>query len=386
MNFPESIFNWTRSFFPEVAENMENSGARLQIELNRNQTKRILICRPNHRLGNLLLLTPLLQEVAEVFPDCKIDLFVKGNLSRILFENYKNIDRIIQLPKRPFQRLINYVYTWTLIKKYEYDMVINVDQSSSSGRLSVRIANSRRKVLGEVVDVLKSQFNDYEHHAKFPVYNFRNHLKKMRIVELDKPIPTLNLKLDPFELSSGKKILNRLVPSRKKTICLFTYATGDKCYSESWWNDFYERLRIEFPHFNFIEVLPIQNVSKLSFKVPTFYSRDIRQIGAVIANTHLFIGADSGMMHLASAAHVPTVGLFSVTDQKRYEPYNNNSIAINTNYRNTETCVHTVAAVLDGIGLEKGNWIDKMKSRVIEDNPPSTGLLSARSIFANDKM
>ncbi len=354
MNFQESIFSWTRPFFPEVAEGVGNSGASVQAGLNRNhKIRRILICRPNHKLGNLLLLTPLLQEVAEIFPNCKIDLFVKGNLSRILFENYENIDRIIQLPKRPFQHLIKYVYTWTQIKKYQYDMVINVDQSSSSGRLSVRLANSRHKILGEVIEVLKTKFKDYEHHAKFPIYNFRNHLKKIGIAQKDKPIPTLNLKLDPFEVSTGNRILNRLVPNGKKTICLFTYATGDKCYSESWWNDFYNRLRIEFPHFNFIEVLPVQNVSKLSFKVPTFYSKDIRQIGSVIANTHMFIGADSGMMHLASAVQVPTVGLFSVTDQTRYEPYNNNSIAINTNYTNTEKCVQTVSGMLADIDLEK---------------------------------
>jgi ADP-heptose:LPS heptosyltransferase len=37
-----------------------------------------------------------------------------------------------------------------------------------------------------------------------------------------------------------------------------------------------------------------------------FYSKDIREIGAVIANTEIFIGADSGIMHLASASLTPT--------------------------------------------------------------------------------
>ena len=35
-------------------------------------------------------------------------------------------------------------------------------------------------------------------------------------------------------------------------------------------------------------------------------------------------------MHLASASLTPTVGLFSRENQKTYEPYNNNSVAINT--------------------------------------------------------
>jgi hypothetical protein len=61
-----------------------------KIEINR-----VLISRPNHRLGNLLLITPLVQEVIATFPDCKIDLFVKGGLAPIVFQNYKNINYII---------------------------------------------------------------------------------------------------------------------------------------------------------------------------------------------------------------------------------------------------------------------------------------------------
>ena len=50
--------------------------------------KRVLITRPNHRLGNQLLLTPIVQEVIATFPNCKIDLFVKGGVAYPVFENY----------------------------------------------------------------------------------------------------------------------------------------------------------------------------------------------------------------------------------------------------------------------------------------------------------
>jgi len=71
-------------------------------------------------------------------------------------------------------------------------------------------------------------------------------------------------------------------------------------------------------------------VSQIQFKATTFYSKDVREICSVIANTEMFIGADSGMMHLANASQVPTVGLFSATVANKYKPYGNNSIAINT--------------------------------------------------------
>ena len=75
----------------------------------------------------------------------------------------------------------------------------------------------------------------------------------------------------------------------------------------------------------------------IDFKAPTFYSKDIREMASLMANTNVFVGADSGIMHLASAAQVPVVGLFSVTNMEKYKPYNSNSIGLNTDDSNNET-------------------------------------------------
>jgi hypothetical protein len=64
----------------------------------------------------------------------------------------------------------------------------------------------------------------------------------------------------------------------------------------------YDRLKAEYSNYNIIEVLPVENVSQIGFKAPTFYSKDVREIGALMANTEVFIGGDSGIMHLASAS------------------------------------------------------------------------------------
>ena len=78
-------------------------------------------------------------------------------------------------------------------------------------------------------------------------------------------------------------------------------------------------------------MLPIENISKINFKAPNFYSKDIREMGAIIKNTSIFIAADNGVMHLASASLTPTVGFFSITNENIYAPYGNGSIALNTN-------------------------------------------------------
>jgi ADP-heptose:LPS heptosyltransferase len=277
------------------------------------------------------LITPILQEVIQTFPHSKIDLFVNGNQASEIFKNYENINCMVQLPGKPMKHLKKYIQGWISILKQPYDLVINVIQDSSSGRLCTQFANSKYKFFGDDSTGPHGQSEREKHIAKYPIYNFRNYLKELGYRVTHNSIPKVRLNLTPLEISWGKKKLHDLVNNERPTISLFTYATGNKCYSESWWKTFYDRLKKEYPNHNIIEILPVENVSKLSFEAPSFYSKDIREIGSVIANTQLFIGADSGIMHLASAVQTPTVGLFSVTDENVYQPYDNNSVGINTN-------------------------------------------------------
>lgn len=347
MNLLKTVDRWRKAIMHRMTKNIGASSLDLNIDPSvKIEIKRVLVCRPNHRLGNQLLLTPMIQEVAATFPDCKIDLFVKGGLGPIIFANYKNINNIIQLPKKPQREFIQYIKGWLALRKNRYDLVINTVKGSSSGRLSAYWARATYKFFGDEVEDIKLKYQDHEHVAKYPIYNLRDYLTRLGFPKREQPIPSLDLKLSASEIAEGKKILDDLVDNEKKTICLFTYATGAKCYSEVWWTKFYGQLKEAYNNYNFIEVLPVENISKIAFKAPAFYSKDIREIGSVIAHTEVFIGADSGIMHLSSAVHTPTVGLFSVTNPHIFQPYNNNSVGINTNNGTAEDWIKIIDAIL----------------------------------------
>jgi ADP-heptose:LPS heptosyltransferase len=316
-----------------------------EIDIN-TKIKRILICRPNHRLGNLLLIIPLIQEVIKIFPGCKIDLFVKGDLASDIFKNYENVNVIIKIPKKPFKNLMSYIKGWTFIKANHYDFAINATQKSFSGRLSVQHSNSNLKFFGNEKTSAQENYTDYTHAAKLPIYNLRNYLTQLGFVQNEGAIAPLDLKLSQDELVEGKEILEKLAGNNGETICLFTYATGEKCYSADWWQSFYKRLKHEYPHYNIVEILPIENISNIGLKAPTFYSNNIRRIASVIAASQIFIGADSGIMHLASAVKTPTVGLFSISDLKVFQPYGNNSIGIDTNISDTDACIKQINKII----------------------------------------
>lgn len=309
------------------------------------ELKKILISRPNHRLGNLLLITPILEEIETRYPNCKVDIFVKGGLANILFLGYKNVNIIYQLPRKPFKDIIKYFWIWIKLKSKSYDLVINVVQASSSGKISTKVANAKYKLYNSTDETLKNFISDYFHIAKNTVYNFRNLIDKSNIKT--NSVPCLDLKLSLDEIEQGKALLDNYIQNKKeKTILLFTYATGTKCYSKDWWNDFYNSLTNEFKEYNIIEVLPVENVSQIDFKAPSFYSKDVREIAAFIANADIFIGADSGIMHLASASLTTTLGLFSKTNSQVYEPYGNNSMAIDTRRINEDEIISIIKSKL----------------------------------------
>ncbi len=308
--------------------------------------KTVLIIRPNQRLGNHLLLTPTVQEVIETFPDSEIDLFVKGRVAVTVFKNYTQIRQIICLPRKPFNHLIKYAKCWLLLTNRTYDLVINGDKDSSSGRLLTQLAKGKLKIFGDVHSTIQEKHADYMHISKYPIYNLRFALNKLGFATQNTPLPVLDIKLSDSEITNGKLILDTITKNNKKTICIYTNATGDKCYSETWWTIFYERLLKAFPNYNIIEMLPIENISKINFRAPSFYSKDIHEMAAIIKSTSIFIAADNGVMHLASATKIPTVGFFSITDPNVYGPYGNGSLALDTNQSTITDWIFTINKML----------------------------------------
>jgi ADP-heptose:LPS heptosyltransferase len=347
MTFKRRINNIRRKLMSSITKNIGSSYSEPKIgDFKIEDIKKVLIIRPNHRLGNQLLLTPIVQEVINTFPDCEVDLFVKGGVAFPVFENYKQVNKIIQLPKKPFSNLFKYAKSWFSIKSKNYDLVINGDKNSSSGRLLTQMASARIKVFGESYTELETIFQDYKHISKAPIYNLRHYLSKLGFNKNENELPLLDIKLSKGEISSGKKILDNIIKNDKKTICIYTNATGDKCYSEDWWETLYSRLLKEYPNYKIIEMLPIENTSKINFEAPHFYSKDIREMASIIKNTSIFIAADNGVMHLASASLVPCIGFFSVTNENVYAPYGNGSMALNTNKTDIEDWIKSINKIL----------------------------------------
>lgn len=340
MNITKEINRFRRQLLTGVTESLVKNQPTSAIK-NMADVKKVLICRPNQRLGNLLLITPLIQELENSFPDARVDIIVKGGLAVPLFEQFPNIGRIFQLPKRPFINPIKYINSYYRAIKSKYDLVINATEGSSSGRIITQKSKAKHKLFGRAERIYWADQSDHMHIAKRVLLGLREMTGTGRQIKM----PDLDLRLTDAEKYSGQRILKRINPDEKKVIAIFTFATGNKMYSKKWWNKLYLELKVHFKDHEIIEILPIENTSQIDFKAPAYYGTDIRELGAVIAACDVFIGSDSGIMHLASAVQVPTVGLFSVTNPGMYQPYNHGSVAIDTRQQSQSDIVSAVKAI-----------------------------------------
>ena len=312
---------------------------------NVTQVKKILICRPNHRLGNNLLLTPLVNELTKIFPNSEIHLFTKGDISEIVFENYKDVVRLIKLPRKPFKNLIEYFTCWFAILDDNYDIVINSNEQSSSGFLATKLSKSKYKFYNILNDKL-THFKDYKHHAKNPIYNIRYQVKN-QLDRVNKKIPKLDVKLRNYEIQNGEKLLKSIFHNQKPIISIFTYATGDKCLSKHWWSELYSKIKNFEDNYNILEILPAENISQIDFASKTYYSRDVREIASVMSNVKIFIGADSGIMHLAHSSKTKTIGLFNITKPEFYGVYGNGNMSVDTEITSINKLVNLIESELD---------------------------------------
>ena len=323
---------------------IDNRSSDLDFNQNITQVKKILISIPNHRLGNNLLLTPLVKEVIDIFPNAEIHLFLMGNIGDLVFENYKEVIKIIKLPRKPFKNILNYYACWFSIFHHNYDLAINANRVSSSGKLAVKLSKSKYKFFN-VFNKELSKIKDYTHNAKNPIYNLRYHLKN-QIERENYTMPKLDFKLRDYEIQNGEKLLKSMFRQQKPVISIFTFATGNKCLSKDWWRELYSEIKNFEDNYNILEILPAENVSQIDFVAKTYYSRDIREIASVMSNVKIFIGADSGMMHLAHASKTKTIGLFNVTKPEFYGVYGGDNISIDTNNKDDD---YIISAIIERI-------------------------------------
>jgi ADP-heptose:LPS heptosyltransferase len=322
--------------------------------LPRRGIHRILVCHVSHTLGNALLLTPLIQELEATWPGAQVDIVTRSQVGRELYGRYDRVSQVFQLPAHGFGHPRQWLRGLRGMRKAHYDLAIDVDPQSQTGRLLLLKARatwtlgfSGPKKSGSVTHAVEVPAH-VQNKGQRPVYLLRQALGA--IDETDYPVP--DIRLDDAERTQGRRVLDRVLASapadavQRKTIGVFANATGPKLLGTDWWNPLLRTLEQLRPDCRLVEIVPMNGRSMLDSRYPGYYSTDLRQLGGVLANLDGYLSLDCGIMHLACASRVPTLGIFTTTRAEEWGPYGAGNRAIHAYGLDPEAVARELATYL----------------------------------------
>lgn len=289
---------------------------------------RVLVSRVSHTLGNTLLITPLIREIERVYPGAEIDVVTRSAVATAIFGSFDRVRTIHQLPNHGVSSPLRIASVLRALRKRPYDLAIDPGLLSTTDRLYVRAANARWKIgyankSGGGLTHGIAVPPDLRHVGKLPVHL----LRAARNDGSRDAYPSLDIALSGTERARGRAMLDEIVPGDGPVIGLFTAATGNKCLGAAWWQAFAAQYVAAIPNARLVEVIALSGRSMLDNRWPSYYSTDVRRLGTVISGISRFVAADCGVMHLACAAGVPTVGLFRGTEIAEWGPYGSRDLA-----------------------------------------------------------
>lgn len=295
--------------------------------------RRIVVLRPNHRLGNTLLLTPLIQELEARFPGAEIELVGGGRAGRAIFEQFPQVTTLHTFPARSYAQPGTVLKLLAALRQRTYDLAIDPVPRSRSGRFLLSLVRARMRIgyrwdvrirdcmLTHAVDPALAPV----HCAQSPLYLLRSALPPG--AQHTDPGFTpwrLELRLTDAERRAGALTLAAALgdsaPPAEAPIGIYAHASGEKCLPSLWWRRVVTILRTHVPTMPIVEFLPEDGRRRLAADIPSLYTRDLRLLGASLAATAVVVVADCGVMHLADAAGARVFGLFKTTEPARYGP------------------------------------------------------------------
>jgi len=297
--------------------------------------RRIAVVRPNHRLGNAVLLTPFVRELESRFPASRIELITTGGAAQSVFKQFSRVTAVHSFPARSFRDPLGVSQMLLALKFRSYDLAIDPITRARGGRFLLGWLRARERVgfrwntssrdwmLTHAVEPAGIP----KHFAETPLFLLHPGERRGEAVSLENR--RLDLRLTPAELCAGVRRLGSVIgSSARPCIGVFANATGDKCFAPEWWRRVLQSLRRKAPGMAIVEFVPADQRPRLGGDIPALFTPDLRLLAATMSATSMLLTGDCGVMHLADAGGARVVGLFRCSEPSRYGPSGPASIAL----------------------------------------------------------
>ncbi len=280
-------------------------------------------------IGDTILSTGIIKHFFEKYPNSKFT-FVVGPSAAQIYKNFPNLEKIIKIKKK------RYNFHWFKIWNECYAIKWNIIIDFRSSLISYFLFNKKKFIFrasnkGHKIDQLKNFFKTDE--IPYPIiYNNKDEINiaKKKLDKNKKYIvicPGGNWIPKIWPLDNYIKLINMLNKNFKDLVFIIV---GSKKEENTYLNRISDQLK--------------------DLLIINLMGESITTTAAYMKKSNLFIGNDSGLMHLSVASKIATIGLFGPTNEKIYAPFGNNCYTLRTK---------------DSYDEFKDNYIDKNRSYMI---------------------
>jgi len=265
------------------------------------------------RIGDAVLSTGLLSYLIDRFTDARFTI-AAGPVAAPLFEDVPHLDRLISMPKRPWR--LHWAALYRTVAPQRWRMVVDLRASALAYLLWTgerRVAERRDRTEHRVRQLARLFALDPPPSPRLSIAPRRD-AEAALLVPPGGPVlaigPAANWRAKEWRGERFAELAQRLTavagifPGARVAVL----ASGQERAQAS----------------PLIAALPAQRCIDLVGKV------DLLTAAAVLRRCALFIGNDTGLMHLAAAAGTPTLGLFGPSPIEQYAPWGAHTATVTT--------------------------------------------------------
>jgi heptosyltransferase-1 len=305
--------------------------------------KKILVLRLS-AVGDVIRTLPAVKAIKTNFPTASIAWMVEEP-SKALVESQPEIDEVILFPRRRWSegmrsldgggRTIGEVLSFIrLLRSKKFDMVLDFHGILKSGLLSF-LSGAPRRVGFEQRSSKEGNFLFSNIKVKLPnerISRFEKNFNLLRGMGLEGQPQDYSLFIPTEDKEYVKTFFDQLFPPIKRPFIAIHPGTSPKTVYKRWFPDQYAQLADRLVRERKATVLFTWGPGELDWvkriqkrmkesSVLGPHTLSLTQLGEVYRHCDLYIGGDTGPMHIASLMGIPVVVIYGPTDPVLNEPF-----------------------------------------------------------------
>ena len=305
---------------------------------------RILVCHTGGWIGDMVLITPTLRKLKEIYPSSFISILLRPLVADLMsFNPY--VDKCL-IDSKSAGSLKSIIGLVKIIRRLLFDIAIILHPTSYRNafipymaRIPMRIGSNYRGRATFLTSSVPYNVNQHEVERYLNILQLLNYDDQLLTMRTFNPNDSES-KLEFWHSDNDREtVTNKLLKNGiSSTDTLIAINIGTTWQTKQWnIRNFSELIKhiTDIQHNIRIIITGSESEQSLSHELPKsdrvvnlVGKTDILQLGALLEKCELCISCDSGPMHIAAAVGTPTIALFGPTDPMRHRPYGENHTII----------------------------------------------------------